>query len=67
MDPVEQHTADQPMPPQPLLPARRPRAPSTTDPPAAEEAPVEVVLGVTAAEAPVRFTHAPCGDDTNSC
>ena len=33
---------DQPMPPQPLLPARRPRAESATDPvPAAAEAPVE--------------------------
>ena len=40
-DDDEDIAEDQPMPAQPLLPARRPRAPSIADPGAAVEAPVE--------------------------
>ena len=43
-DDDEDMTEHQPMPPQPLLPARRPRASSIADPPAAEEALLRLCL-----------------------
>ena len=53
-DDDEDIAEDQPMPSQPLLPARRPRAPSIADPPVVAEALVGVVPGVIAVEAPDR-------------
>ena len=47
---------DQPMPAQPLLPARRPRAPSIADPGEAVEAPADVVSVAT----PVEATYSGC-------
>ena len=46
-DDDEDIAEDQPMPAQPLLPARRPRAPSIADPGAAVEAPADAVPAVT--------------------
>ena len=53
-DDDEDIAEDQPMPAQPLLPARRPRAPSIADPGDAVEARAEVVPVATPAEAPVQ-------------
>ena len=53
-DDDEDIAEDQPMPAQPLLPARRPRADSIADPGAAVEAPADVVPVVPPAEAPVQ-------------
>ena len=62
---------DQPMPAQPLLPARRPRASSIADPAAAVEAPVETApdaaTGVpTPVEAPVQVVPAATAVDASS-
>ena len=53
-DDDEDIAEDQPMPAQPLLPARRPRADSIADPGVAVEAPADVVPVATPAEAPVQ-------------
>ena len=70
-DDEEDIAEDQPMPAQPLLPARRPRAPSIADPAAAAEAPVEIALvaapGVsTPVEAPVQAVPATTAVDASS-
>ena len=53
-DDDEDIAEDQPMPAQPLLPARRPRADSMADPGVAVEAPADVVPVAPPAEAPVQ-------------
>ena len=70
-DDDEDIAEDQPMPAQPLLPARRPRAPSIADPAAAVEAPVETAPdaapGVpTLVEAPVQVVPATTVVDASS-
>ena len=57
-DDDEDIAEDQPMPAQPLLPARRPRAPSIADPGAAVEALADVVPVATPVEAPVQVVPA---------
>ena len=53
-DDEEDIAEDQPMPAQPLLPARRPRADSVADPGVADEAPADVVPVAPPAEVPVQ-------------
>ena len=53
-DDEEDIAEDQPMPAQPLLPARRPRADSIADPGVAVEAPADVVPVAPPAEVPVQ-------------
>ena len=67
-DDDEDIAEDQPMPAQPLLPARRPRAPSIADPGAAAEAPVETApAGVpTPVEASVQVVPAAPAIDASS-
>ena len=65
-DDDEDIAEDQPMPAQPLLPARRPRALSIADPPTGEEARAEVVHFATPAEAPVRVVPAAPAIDASS-
>ena len=69
-DDDEDIAEDQPMPAQPLLPARRPRAPSIADPGAVVEAPAESAPpapGVeTSVEAPVQVVPAATASDASS-
>ena len=70
-DDDEDIAEDQPMPAQPLLPARRPRAPSIAYPGAAVEAPVETALAATPGvatpvEAPVQVVPAATAGDATS-
>ena len=65
-DDDEDIAEDQPMPAQPLLPARRPRASSTADPGDAVEARAEVVPVATPAEAPVQVVPATLAIDASS-
>ena len=65
-DDDEDIAEDQPMPAQPLLPARRPRAPSIADPGAAVEAPADVVPVATPVEAPVQVVPAAPAIDASS-
>ena len=66
-DDQEDIAEDQPMPAQPLLPARRPRAPSIADPGDGVEAPAEVVpVAPSALEAPVQVGPATTAIDASS-
>ena len=65
-DDDEEIAEDQPMPAEPLLPARRPRARSIADPGAAAEAHVEVVPVATPVEAPVQVVPAAPAIDASS-
>ena len=70
-DDDEDIAEDQPMSAQPLLPARRPRAPSIADPGAAVEAPVEIAPAATPGvatpvEAPVQVVPAVTAGDASS-
>ena len=65
-DDDEDIAEDQPMPAQPLLPARRPRAPSVADPGDAVEAPADVVPVATPVEAPVQVVPAAPAADASS-
>ena len=65
-DDDEDIAEDQPMPAQPLLPARRPRAPSIADPRDAAEARAEVVPAATPAEAPVQVVPVAPAIDASS-
>ena len=65
-DDDEDIAEDQPMPAQPLLPARRPRAPSIADPGDAVEARAEVVPVATPAEARVQVVPVAPAIDASS-
>ena len=65
-DDDEDIAEDQPMPGQPLLPARRPRAPSIADPGDDVEARAEVGTVATPAEAPVQVVPVAPAIDASS-